>query len=208
MCGCTDSQSADKGKEKNVLNVKKEIKKENAEEQALEAKIVLLGDSGVGKSSIALRFCKNEFSEAHEVTIGSAYIQQTITLSSGKILKLHIWDTGGSEKFRALIPLYYRDANAAILTYDISREKSFDAVQYWLNEISTKADISKMVLALAGNKCDIPPDDRKISHAKGKQFGDENSMVFKETSAKTNQGISELFKEIAIKIYEKKYGKI
>ena len=75
----------------------------------LEAKVILLGDSGVGKSSIAHRYCHDSFSENHDVTIGGAYMQQTITLPDGTEVKLHIWDTGGSERFRTMVSLYYRD---------------------------------------------------------------------------------------------------
>jgi small GTP-binding protein len=90
----------------------------------IEAKIVLLGDSGVGKSSIAQRYCRNQFSENYDVTIGGAYLQQNITID-GIILKLHLWDTGGSDRFRSLVSMYYRDAVAAIICYDITNEHSF-----------------------------------------------------------------------------------
>ena len=92
-----------------------------------EAKIVLLGESGVGKSSIAMRYVNNTFSDAFEVTIGGGYLQSTVRLKDGSSLKMDIWDTGGQERFRSLLQLYYRDANAAIITYDISNDKSLES---------------------------------------------------------------------------------
>ena len=147
--GCEKSKHADT---KPTLAIQKvEPKKKGL----IEAKIVLLGDTSVGKSSIILRYCQNKFSTAHDVTIGGSYFQQNLTLSSGNQLKLHIWDTGGSERFRAMLPLYYRDAQAAIIVYDVSAEKSFNGVRYWVDELRNKCDMSKLVVALAANKCDL-----------------------------------------------------
>lgn len=86
----------------------------------VEYKIVLLGDATVGKSSIAQRFCKDVFEEVYEVTIGGAYLQKSLTLKNGKKIKIHLWDTGGAERFKAMAPLYYRDAVGALLVYDVS----------------------------------------------------------------------------------------
>lgn len=123
--------------------------------RVLEAKVVLLGDSGVGKSSIAQRYCKNIFSESHDVTIGGAYLQQVVTLTDGTQVKLHIWDTGGSERFRSMVSLYYRDAAAAIICYDLTDDKSFSSVHFWINEMINNNDKDDFVMVLAGNKCDI-----------------------------------------------------
>lgn len=100
----------------------------------IDAKVVLLGDSGVGKSSIAQRYCRNTFSENYDVTIGGAYMQQNINID-GTIVKLHIWDTGGSDRFRSLVSMYYRDAIAAIICYDLTSERSFQSVSYWAQEM-------------------------------------------------------------------------
>ena len=102
---------------------------------------MLLGDSGVGKSSIAQRYCKDTFSENYDVTIGGAYMQQTLTVD-GTVVKLHIWDTGGSDRFRSLVSMYYRDAIAAIVCYDVSNELSFKGVDYWTNEMKQKNNMS------------------------------------------------------------------
>ena len=97
----------------------------------IDAKIVLLGESGVGKSSIAQRYCQNSFNENYDVTIGGAYMQKDISVpdpnnkSDNIRVKMHIWDTGGSDRFRSLVSMYYRDAVAAIICYDIGNERSF-----------------------------------------------------------------------------------
>lgn len=177
------------------------------ENKPLEAKIVLLGDQNVGKSSIAQRFAKNLFTGQYVVTIGGAYLQQTLILSNGVTIKFHIWDTGGQERFRSMANLYYRDAIAAILTYDCSNEKTFDSIRFWIDELKNKATQEQLVLCLAGNKCDIDSSERKISNSVGKQLAEEHKMIFYETSAKSDIGIKELFHSLGKKIYELKVPK-
>jgi small GTP-binding protein len=201
--GCENSKT--KENSNSPLKVHEDMKKkeETKKKGILEAKIVLLGETSVGKSSIALRYCQKKFSTTHEVTIGGSYFQENITLSSGNSLKIHIWDTGGSERFRAMLPLYYRDAQAAIVVYDIAQEKSFKGVNYWVDELCKKCDPEKIVIALAGNKCDLDDSQRKISKEMGVQFAKEKKMIFSETSAKTGDGINDLIKKIAEEIWQK-----
>ena len=118
---------------------------------------MLLGDSGVGKSSIAQRYCKDTFSDNYDVTIGGAYMQQTLNVD-GTVVKMHIWDTGGSDRFRSLVSMYYRDAIAAIICYDLTNEHSFKSVDYWTNEIKQKNNMSNFIISLSANKCDMPKD--------------------------------------------------
>ena len=123
----------------------------------MEAKIVLLGDSGVGKSSIAQRYCNDAFSDNYDVTIGGAYMQQKVNID-GTIVKMHIWDTGGSDRFRSLVSMYYRDAIAAVICYDLTNDRTFQSVNYWTNEMQQKNNVGDFVLAIAGNKCDMDQD--------------------------------------------------
>ena len=167
-----------------------------------EVKICLLGDVNVGKTSIASRFCKNSFNENYINTIGGAYQQQNVVLNNGTKMKLHIWDTSGQDRFRSMTNLYYRDAQVAILTYDVTNEQSLESLNYWLNELNDKVEIDNMILCLAGNKNDVEASKKTVPTSKGKAFAEEHNMIFYETSAKTGAGVKELFQAIAVKEYE------
>ena len=193
--GCKSSKPKQSEKILKIRPQEKDIKK------TLEAKVVLLGDANVGKSSIAQRFCKNVFSNKHIATIGGAYLQQRVVLDNGEVMKLHLWDTGGAERFRSLANLYYKEAAVAILTYDVTNEQSLESLEYWIEELKTKAD-NDILLFLAGNKVDVPSNEIKVSHSKAKKFAQENKMIFYETSARLGTGVVELFTDIAKKLYE------
>ena len=197
--GCGESKQ--KANNSSKLQMKKETQKKS-EIKEFEVKICLLGDVNVGKTSIASRFCKNSFTDNYINTIGGAYQQQNIVLNNGAKIKLHIWDTSGQDRFRSMTNLYYRDAQVAILTYDVTNEQSLESLNYWLNELNDKVEIDNMVLCLAGNKSDIESSRRQVSTAKGKAFAEEHNMIFYETSAKTGAGVKELFQAIAVKEYE------
>ena len=200
--GCNNSkiQKVPESEEKTIRI--KPSPKEEEKTKILEVKIVLLGNINVGKTSIASRYCKNSFNEHHINTIGGAYQQQKVVLSNGAIVKLHIWDTSGQERFRAMTNLYYRDAQVAILTYDITSESSFSGIAFWIEELKYKVENENMILCLVGNKCDANDDERKISKNQGKKYAEENNMLFYETSAKTGDGVTELFNEVATQAYE------
>ena len=200
--GCNNSTQPikDNKKEESTLRIKS-TPKEEEKTKILEAKIVLLGDVNVGKTSIASRYCKNSFNEHHINTIGGAYQQQKVVLSNGAMIKLHIWDTSGQERFRAMTNLYYRDAQVAILTYDITNESTFASIDFWIQELKYKVENENMILCLVGNKCDVNQEDRKITNFKGKNYAQENNMIFFETSAKTGEGVKDLFVTIANKVY-------
>ena len=201
--GCNNSTPTTpiENNDQSTLRIKS-TPKEEEKTKIIEAKIVLLGDVSVGKTSIASRYCKNSFNEHHINTIGGAYQQQKVVLSNGAMVKLHIWDTSGQERFRAMTNLYYRDAQVAILTYDITSESSFAGIEFWIEELKYKVENENMILCLVGNKCDVSDNERKVSNIKGKNFAEENKMIFYETSAKTGDGIKDLFVTIATKVYE------
>ena len=183
------------------LQVKADTPKKQ-ESKEFEIKICLLGDVNVGKTSIASRFCKNSFNDNYINTIGGAYQQQNITLNNGVKIKLHIWDTSGQDRFRSMTNLYYRDAQVAILTYDVTNEQTLESLNYWLNELNDKVEIDNMILCLVGNKNDVDASRKVVSTSKGKAFAEEHNMIFFETSAKTGAGVKELFQAIAVKEYE------
>ena len=198
--GCGESKQKAQNNKTGNLNVAGQTKKQESKE--LEIKICLLGDVSVGKTSIASRFCKNSFNENYINTIGGAYQQQNIVLNNGAKIKLHIWDTSGQDRFRSMTNLYYRDAQVAILTYDVTNENSLESLNYWLNELNDKVEIDNMLLCLAGNKTDVDQSEKRVPTSKGKAFAEQHNMLFYETSAKTGVGVKELFQAIATKEYE------
>ncbi|CAN1747570.1 Ras-related protein RABF1 [Linum perenne] len=120
----------------------------------LRAKLVLLGDSGVGKSCIVLRFVRGQFDPTSKVTIGASFLSQTLALEDSTTVKFEIWDTAGQERYAALAPLYYRGAAVAVIVYDITSPESFKKAQYWVKELQ-KHGSPDIVLALVGNKADL-----------------------------------------------------
>ena len=201
--GCSGSKS----KEKNVKNSKgirmSKSPTQKQKERLFEIKIVLLGDQAVGKSSLVNRFCSGKFDDKYKTTIGGAYLQKEVTLKNGDILKLHIWDTGGQEKFRSMANLYYKDAVAAILVYDITNSESFESLSFWVKELKENVDNENFVISVAGNKNDLPSEEKKISYNQAKNYMKENGItIFYETSAKTGNGVKDLFVGLAQEVYE------
>jgi len=153
-------------------------------------KLVMLGEGRVGKTSLTLRYVSNEFDEHRETTINASYLEKSINVA-GEQRKLAIWDTAGQEKFSALAPIYYRDAEGAVLVYDITMKESFPKVAKWLTELRDHAG-DDIILAIAGNKCDRE-SDRQIRREDAEEFARKNNAKHFETSAKTNKGIGEVF---------------
>ena len=199
--GCKDSKTKNSPKEQD-LKMRDNKTTNNDEEKQYAIKICLLGTVAVGKTSIASRFCKNIFNESYVNTIGGAYQQQTVLLENNVKMKLHVWDTSGDERFKSMTNLYYRDAQVAILTYDVTNADSFQDLNYWLEQLNDKVNSDNMLLFLAGNKCDVDNNLRRVSTTQAKEFAEKNNMFFFETSAKTGAGIKDLFRTIAKKEYE------
>jgi len=158
-------------------------------------KLVLLGQAGVGKSNLVLRFVKGEFNPNNESTIGAAFLTQTVSMSDQSVVKFEIWDTAGQERFNSLAPMYYRGAQAALVVYDITNEASFGRARSWVKELQTKG-APKMVIALVGNKSDLE-DGRRVKSDDAQAYAEENGILFMETSAKTASNVSEIFEQIA-----------
>jgi Ras-related protein Rab-5C len=184
-------------------------------------KLVLLGESAVGKSSIVQRFVKNSFDEFRESTIGAAFLTQSIKLSNndlinnninfnndnnndnndnndGIIIKFEIWDTAGQERYRSLASMYYRNAQAAIVVYDITQIESLNKAKYWIKELKKQAN-NDIIIALVGNKIDLE-NDRKILKDDVIALSNELNLLNFDVSAKTGENIQNLFKQIALKM--------
>ncbi|XP_057540057.1 ras-related protein RHN1-like [Amaranthus tricolor] len=160
----------------------------------LNAKLVLLGDMGAGKSSVVLRFVKGQFLEFQESTIGAAFFSQTLAVNDATV-KFEIWDTAGQERYHSLAPMYYRGAAAAIIVFDITNSESFSRAKKWVQELQKQGN-PNMVMALAGNKADLE-ERRMVSAEEACKYAEENGLFFMETSAKTAQNVNEIFYEIA-----------
>ncbi|KAK4193659.1 ras family-domain-containing protein [Podospora australis] len=179
-------------------------------------KLVLLGEAAVGKSSLVLRFVNNDFQENKEPTIGAAFLTQKCNLPT-RTIKFEIWDTAGQERFASLAPMYYRNAQAALVVYDLTKPTSLIKAKHWVAELQRQASPG-IVIALVGNKLDltnggsgsegedaggdVENDARKVSTEEAKTYAEEEGLLFFETSAKTGYNVSEVFTAIANAIPE------
>ena len=169
-------------------------------------KAVLLGESGVGKTCIIARFINNTFENNIMSTTGASYAGKTMAFEEfgGQCIKFEIWDTAGQEKYRSLTKIFYKDAKAAILVYDITRKSSFDEIKnYWYNQLKDFAP-KNIIIAIAGNKCDLF-DDENVSESEARSFANEIGAIFRLTSVVRNVGIEELFSAIGSSILDPDY---
>jgi len=180
-------------------------------------KLVLLGEAAVGKSSLVLRFVNDDFQENKEPTIGAAFLTQKCNLPT-RTIKFEIWDTAGQERFASLAPMYYRNAQSALVVYDITKPTSLTKAKHWVAELQRQASPG-IVIALVGNKLDLAGpsssgdeagegddedggDRRAITTAEAKAYADEEGLLFYETSAKTGENVQSVFEAIANAIPE------
>ncbi|CAF1362959.1 unnamed protein product [Rotaria sordida] len=161
-------------------------------------KMVLLGESAVGKSSLVLRFVKGKFHEYEVSTIGAAFLTQTVSIGDITV-KLELWDTAGQERYQSLAPMYYRGAQAAIVVYDITNADTFSRAKVWVKELQRQAT-SNIIIALAGNKVDLATTTRQVEIADAQTYAEENGLIFMETSAKTSMNVNDIFMVIARKL--------
>jgi len=161
-------------------------------------KIVLIGDSGVGKSCLLLRFADDAFTESHMTTIGVDFRFRTIKVGD-KTVKLQIWDTAGQERFRTITSAYYRGADGIVMVYDVTDEKTFTHVNDWLNEVNRYAS-ERTCKLLIGNKSDRT--DKKVTQETAQAFADKLDVPFLEASAKEATNVEEAFLTMAKKLIE------
>ncbi|KAL4273482.1 hypothetical protein GQ457_13G003840 [Hibiscus cannabinus] len=161
-------------------------------------KLVLIGDSGVGKSNLLSRFARNEFNLESKSTIGVEFATRSIRVDD-KVVKAQIWDTAGQERYRAITSAYYRGAVGALLVYDVTRHVTFENVERWLKELRNHTD-SNIVIMLVGNKADLR-HLRAVSTEDAKAFAEKENTYFMETSALESLNVENAFTEVLTQIY-------
>lgn len=164
-------------------------------------KLLLIGDSGVGKSCLLLRYSDDSFTSSFITTIGIDFKIKSILCGESKV-KLQIWDTAGQERFRTITTAYYRGAMGILLVYDVSDEASFTNVRNWMRQIDQNAaeNVNRLLI---GNKSDVDPADRKVTYEQGKTLAADYGIKFFETSAKLNSNVDDAFMSIAADIVDR-----
>jgi len=170
----------------------------NGQEYDFLYKVVLIGDSGVGKSNLLSRFTRNEFNLETKSTIGVEFATRSIQ-ADGKTIKAQIWDTAGQERYRAITSAYYRGAVGALLVYDIAKNVTFKNVERWLAELRENA-AGNIVIMLVGNKSDLR-HLREVPTESAKEFSEKNNLLFIETSALDSSNVEQAFQNILTQIY-------
>jgi len=173
-------------------------------------KLLILGESGVGKSAMLLRFSDDSFNDTFVTTIGVDFKFKTIHLTSKdgytktKVVKLQIWDTAGQEKFRNITTTYYRKAHGVILVFDVTNRNSFTRIQDWMEDIKRHSEEATPVILLVGNKTDLT-SSRVVTTEEAKELADSMKLQYLETSAKSGNGVQNAFVQLTKKILEIKY---
>ncbi|EKX51028.1 hypothetical protein GUITHDRAFT_135041 [Guillardia theta CCMP2712] len=170
-------------------------------DDAAQAKVVVLGDTGVGKTCLVHRFIEGKFVPHGASTIGASFMVKKMNVG-GMRLTMQIWDTAGQERFRSMAPMYYRGAEAAILVLDCTNADSYEKVRSWVEELKRNAS-GEIFLALACNKCDLV-EERRVAQEEAEAYAKSIGAVCMETSAKSNKGIDELFGAVAKGLVQKK----
>ncbi len=160
-------------------------------------KVVLLGEAGVGKSSLVVRLVKNEYMPSQHSTVGASFFRYAANLEDGVTVNFDIWDTAGQERYKSLASMYYRGAAAALVVYDITAPESFERARYWIKELMNNSPDT--LIALVGNKCDRE-EDRAVPREEAKRLAADGGLVHVEASAKDGTRVTVVFHEVAKKL--------
>ena len=174
------------------------------DETPKSCKVVLLGESGVGKTSIINQFTTSEFQEDQISTTGASFSSKTFSFEeTGKNLSFEIWDTAGQEKYRSLSKMFYKDAGVAILVYDITSKESFEQIKnYWVIQLREYGP-KNIIIAVAGNKSDL--DNEQVDEESVRNYAKENNFLYKRTSAKIHSSIDDLFHDVGMKFLDPEF---
>ena len=162
-------------------------------------KLILIGDSSVGKSNILLKYLKGEFDQNSRATVGVEFGTKNIKIKNKKI-KIQIWDTAGQERYRSITSAYYKGAKGAFIVYDITRKLTFDNIDKWVTDLKTNGD-KNISIILIGNKSDLE-DKREVEKEEGIKKSEEYKIAFLETSALNGDNIDKAFNELLEQIYQ------
>lgn len=166
-------------------------------------KILILGESSVGKSSLLTQFVEQKFTGSHMPTIGVEYKQKIIEIDDNSLIKVQIWDTAGTERFRTITPVYYRNVDGVLLVFDITDKESFETINYWVEELNSNADIASIELMLVGNKNDLE-DNRTVNRSEAEEVSSKIGIPYCETSAKNYESTQEAFNKLINSILKRK----
>jgi len=181
-----------------MVRVKANLATEKAKDYP-DFKLLMIGDPGVGKSSLLLKYADNEFTDNFISTIGVDYKEKRVKIKDGSNVPIQIWDTAGQERFRTITSSYYRGAHGIILTFDLTNPTTFKSCTKWLQEVDRYAD-EDVVVILAGNKCDLEP---KVDASEIEEFKTKYSWEYCATSAKTGTGVNEIFLSLTEAVVER-----
>ena len=164
-------------------------------------KLLIIGESGVGKTCLISRYANGVFKEEYISTVGVDYVSKQEIINDQNI-NVKLWDTAGQERFKALTPSYLRGAEGIVLVYDVTKSESFDSLKVWIDSLKSNLGENSLPIIIDGNKIDL--DDRDVSKETAQKFAQEYNYKYFETSAKSGVGVDELFREIVNQILEKK----
>ena len=163
-------------------------------------KVVLVGDSSVGKTNIMSKYLKNEFHEDSKATVGVEFGSKQFSVE-GHQIKAQIWDTAGQERYKAITSAYYKGVKGAFVVYDITRKQSFDSVDRWINDLRAAAD-KNLSIIIIGNKCDLE-DQRQVNKEQGEDKAKNYEVAFMETSALSGENLDKAFDKMINEVYKK-----
>ena len=173
---------------------------EEEENYEMMFKVVLVGDSFVGKTNTMSKYLKNEFQEDSKATVGVEFGAKQFKIEN-HLVKAQIWDTAGQERYKAITSAYYKGAKGAFVVYDITRKSSFESIEKWVNDLTSTAD-KKLTIVLIGNKCDLE-GQREITKEEGQEKANKLDVAFLETSAFSGENLDKAFEMMVNEIYKK-----